>query len=72
MEDGIDIDSIDIDNVGVPGDRTSYYLAAQVQRLPSSARSMYAIYEVGDEMCVYREGGWWCSPTEVVRAVLGL
>lgn len=69
MDEDIDID---IDKVGVPGNRTAYHVVGQVQQLPSSDRDMYAIYEVGDQMCVYRDRQWWCSPTELVREVLGL
>ena len=58
--------------VGVPGDATAYYLAATVDELPTSGPNMYAVYEIGDQMCVYRDAAWWCSPTAVVREALTL
>ncbi|WP_158636097.1 hypothetical protein [Tsukamurella sputi] len=56
----------------MPGQPEHYYLAGTVEALPATASSMYAVYEVGDRMCVYRDGQWWCSPTDVVREVLPL
>lgn len=65
-------EEVDIDKVGVPGNPDSYRVVAQVEQLPASARDMYAIYEMGDQMCVYRDRQWWCSPTQLVREVLAL
>lgn len=58
--------------IQVPGAPDRYYRAGEVASLPASAGSMYAVYEVGAQMCVFRDGQWWCSPTELVVEVLGL
>jgi hypothetical protein len=63
---------MDAGEVGVPGVPERYYRTAVVDTLPASATDMYAVYESGERMCVYRGGQWWCSPTELVVEVLGL
>lgn len=58
--------------LGVPGDPEAYELVATVDELPPSHPSMYAVHQIADRMCVYRDGTWWCSPTAVVTEVLPL
>lgn len=58
--------------IGVPGDPGLYFRAGTVEALPASANSVYAMHNLGDRTCVYRDGQWWCSPTALVVEVLGI